>query len=143
MDYTCDWFSRYRSLPSLLGLEGTLPVSSAPSFHTDTDPTPLLPGPRGKDAQELTLLFPLQYPQSLCVVPASCFLVFHFWAQSICVNAPTFRRVHARMWFLSIHLSVMHPLRMQPSGEGGREGTHRILSVITGELLHTSHIVIS
>lgn len=90
--------------------------------------------PKGEGCTELTLLFPLQYPQSLCVVLASCFLVFHFWAQSIYVNTPTLRRVHARMWFLLIHLSVIHPLRMQPSGGGGALIE---FFVIRAKLLHT------
>lgn len=101
--------------------------------------------PKGEGCTELTLLFPLQYPQSLCVVPASCFLVFHFWAQSICVNAPTFRRVHARMWFLLIHLSVIHLLRMQPS-RGHSQNCYQsrpITYIIYSKYFFISHISIS
>ena len=48
INYPSEWFSRNRWFPLLLGLtslEETLPFSSAPSSDTDTNASPLLPGP--------------------------------------------------------------------------------------------------
>lgn len=48
INYPSEWFSRNRWSPLLLGLtslEETLPFPSAPSSDTDTNASPLLPGP--------------------------------------------------------------------------------------------------
>ena len=55
INYPSEWFSRNRWSPLLLGLtslEETLPFPSAPSSDTDTNASPLLPGP-GSEGSDL------------------------------------------------------------------------------------------